>query len=40
MAKAVGLAAALLPGMWLGLFTEGTEAVAVGTGYLTTVGPF
>lgn len=40
VAEAVGLAAALLPGVWLGLFTEDPEALAVGTEYLTTVGPF
>ncbi|ORE94226.1 MATE efflux family protein [Stappia sp. 22II-S9-Z10] len=39
-AEAVGLAAALMPGAWIGLFTADPEAVAVGTLYLTTTGPF
>ncbi|KQP15041.1 MATE family efflux transporter [Pseudorhodoferax sp. Leaf267] len=35
----VGLAAALFPAAWLGLFTQNAEAIRVGTQYLRTVGP-
>jgi putative MATE family efflux protein len=35
----VGLAAALFPVAWLGLFTYDQEAIRVGTQYLRTVGP-
>ncbi len=36
---AVGLAAALFPAAWLGLFTQDAEAIRVGTQYLRVVGP-
>lgn len=35
----VGLAAALFPAAWLGLFTQDAEAIRVGTRYLQVVGP-
>ncbi len=35
----VGLAAALFPGAWLGLFTQDAEAIRVGSAYLRVVGP-
>lgn len=36
---AVGLAAALFPAAWLGLFTQDAEAIRVGAQYLRVVGP-
>jgi putative MATE family efflux protein len=35
----IGLAAALVPGAWLGLFSADPGVVAAGTRYLTIVGP-
>lgn len=35
----VGLAAALFPGTWLGLFTDDPRVVEAGAAYLRTVGP-
>lgn len=37
--EAIGLAAALFPERWLGLFTTDPTAVAVGSDYLRIVGP-
>ena len=37
--EAIGLAAALFPEAWLGLFTQDAQAVAVGSDYLRQVGP-
>ena len=37
--EAVGLAAALWPGTWLGLFGADAAMLATGTAYLRTVGP-
>lgn len=37
--QAVGLAAALFPDAWLGLFTEDAQAIATGALYLRTVAP-
>ena len=36
---AVGLAAALVPQLWMGIFTADAEVVAVGARYLRVVGP-
>lgn len=36
---AVGMAAALFPLAWMGLFTDDAEVLAVGSTYLRTVGP-
>ena len=36
----IGLAAAVFPRLWLGLFTADPQAQAVGTTYLLIVGPF
>jgi putative MATE family efflux protein len=38
--EAIGLAAALFPGAWLGLFSHDAAVVASGTSYLRVVGPF
>lgn len=38
-AEAVGLAAAFVPGRWLGLFSHDAAVVAVGSLYLRTVAP-
>jgi Na+-driven multidrug efflux pump len=38
--EAVGVAAALFPGAWMGLFTRDPEIVASGSLYLRIVGPF
>jgi putative MATE family efflux protein len=35
----IGLAAALLPGIWVGLFSSQPEVLAAGTSYLRVVGP-
>lgn len=35
----VGVAAALFPAAWLGLFTQDQEAIRVGSAYLRSVGP-
>jgi Na+-driven multidrug efflux pump len=35
----IGLAAALLPGLWIGLFSSQPEVLAAGTSYLRMVGP-
>ena len=40
MTEAIGLAAALFPHAWLGLFGNEPAMIAVGTHYLRTVGPF
>jgi putative MATE family efflux protein len=37
--ESIGLAAALFPRAWLGLFTQDQAAIDVGTTYLRTVGP-
>ncbi len=39
LTEAVGLAAALFPLAWLGLFTDDAEMLAVGSAYLRHVGP-
>jgi Na+-driven multidrug efflux pump len=36
---AVGLSAALAPGLWMGLFSAEPEVVAAGSSYLRIVGP-
>jgi putative MATE family efflux protein len=36
---AIGLTAAVLPGAWLGLFSDEPAVVAAGAGYLRVVGP-
>ncbi|WP_375460376.1 MATE family efflux transporter [uncultured Enterovirga sp.] len=40
LTEAVGLAAALNPGAWLGLFGDDPTMIATGTRYLQIVGPF
>jgi len=40
LAELIGLAAALFPHAWLGLFGNDPVMLAVGTQYLRTVGPF
>jgi putative MATE family efflux protein len=35
----IGIAAALAPGAWLGLFSADPDVLAAGAGYLRTVGP-
>jgi Na+-driven multidrug efflux pump len=37
--EAIGLSAALFPGLWLGLFSAEPEVLAAGTAYLRVVGP-
>ncbi|MBS0548773.1 MAG: MATE family efflux transporter [Proteobacteria bacterium] len=37
---AIGIAAALLPTLWVGLFTHDPEVMAAGAPYLRIVGPF
>jgi putative MATE family efflux protein len=39
MTSLVGLAAAVFPAAWLGLFTQDAEAIRVGSAYLRVVGP-
>lgn len=39
LTEAVGLAAALFPAAWLGLFTDDAAALETGGAYLRTVGP-
>jgi Na+-driven multidrug efflux pump len=39
LTESIGLAAALVPTAWLGLFTQDPEVVAAGSGYLRVVGP-
>jgi len=36
---AIGLAGALLPALWMGLFTDDQEIITLGASYLRTVGP-
>ena len=38
--ETIGLAAALFPHVWLGIFTSEPEVLAAGARYLRTVGPF
>ncbi|MET0238895.1 MAG: MATE family efflux transporter [Sphingobium sp.] len=40
MTEAIGLVAALFPTVWMTLFTHDPAAIAVGSAYLRTVGPF
>jgi len=39
LTETIGLAAALLPGAWMGLFTRDPDVVAAGSAYLHVVGP-
>jgi putative MATE family efflux protein len=39
LTEAIGLAAALFPGVWMGLFTRDPAVVAAGSAYLRVVGP-
>jgi putative MATE family efflux protein len=40
MSAAIGLAAALAPSLWIGLFTNDPAVLAAGSTYLRIVGPF
>src|SRR5438132_2940449 len=39
LTETIGLAAALVPGVWMGLFTRDPAIVAAGSAYLRVVGP-
>jgi putative MATE family efflux protein len=39
LTETIGLAAALFPGVWMGLFTRDPAVVAAGSAYLRVVGP-
>src|SRR5205085_9211636 len=39
LTEAIGILAALLPGLWMGMFTRDPEVVAAGSAYLRVVGP-
>jgi putative MATE family efflux protein len=39
LTESIGVAAALFPGAWLGLFTRDPDVVAAGSAYLRVVGP-
>jgi len=39
-AETIGLAAAIWPTMWLGIFSSDPEVLSTGSAYLRTVGPF
>ncbi len=40
LTEVIGLAAAVFPNAWMELFTHDAAAIAVGSAYLRTVGPF
>ena len=40
LCEAIGVAAALFPAAWLGLFGDDPEMIAAGSAYLRAVGPF
>jgi putative MATE family efflux protein len=40
MSATIGIAAALAPSLWIGLFTSDPNVLAVGSSYLRIVGPF
>jgi putative MATE family efflux protein len=39
LTETIGLAAALMPGLWMSLFTRDADVIAAGTAYLRVVGP-
>jgi len=40
LCEAIGIAAALFPAAWLGLFGDDPQMIAAGSAYLRAVGPF
>jgi Na+-driven multidrug efflux pump len=40
LCEAIGIAAALFPAAWLGLFGDDLQMIAAGSAYLRAVGPF